>query len=185
MQCVNTSRLQLIPLTHAQLLLCSENRTALERELDLQPSNLQIDAAFRQEMNQAMHNCWLPNTYAYPDLYAWYTNWEIVLKCSRTAIGSIAFGGYPDDYGATSVGYVISKQEQGQRYATEALRGILQWGFAFSVLKQVNADTSANNVASQKVLHKVGFKQNSCEAGTLFYRLYKRDFNQLNNITTT
>ncbi|MBS7566348.1 GNAT family N-acetyltransferase [Mucilaginibacter sp. Bleaf8] len=170
---LETDRLKIIPLNYTQLLLCSQSRAALEATLGLQPSDMKIDTAFRAEMDQAMHNYWLPNTKAYPELYPWYTNWEIVLKDINTAIGGIGFGGYPDDYGTTSVGYVISQQRQGKGYATEALLALLEWGFSFSVLKQVDADTTPGNIASQRVLLKAGFKQISIEPSAILYQRRK------------
>lgn len=170
---LETTRLKLIPLNHQQLLLYCTDRVVLENRLGLNLSNMHIDPVFRQEMDEAMQNFWLPNTKAYPDLYQWYTNWEIVLKKINTSIGGIGFGGYPDDYGATTVGYVIDKQHQGNGYATEALLTLLQWGFSFSVLKAVKADTTTDNTSSQNVLIKTGFKQIGIRNNILYYQRIK------------
>ncbi|WP_158825027.1 GNAT family N-acetyltransferase [Mucilaginibacter lacusdianchii] len=171
---LESARLKLIALNHQQLLLCRANRAALEKSLSLKQSNLKVPILFQREMAEAMQNIWLPDTLRYPDLYTWYTNWEIIDKSINTAVGSIGFGGYPDDYGETSVGYMIDQHHWGKGYATEALLTILQWGFSFSVLKTIVADTSVDNIASQKVLLKVGFKQVRAGTKLLFYKLQKR-----------
>ncbi len=135
-------------------------------------------------MIEAMHKYWLPNTLAYPDLYCWYTNWQIVLKSTNSIIGTIGLGGYPDDYGSTSIGYMIYKDKQGNGYATEALTTVLNWGFAFSILKKVNADTQSSNKASQRVLLKTGFKYTHTEGGALYYEVTKDRIAQ-NNVSLT
>ncbi|QJD96883.1 GNAT family N-acetyltransferase [Mucilaginibacter robiniae] len=171
---IESSRLKLIPLNHQQLLQCHHNRSAFEKSLGLQVSDMIIHPDFRQEMSEAMQNCWLPNTLAYPELYQWYTNWEIVLKDNYTAIGGIAFGGYPDDYGETSIGYVVDQQHWGKSYATEAVLTLCTWGFSFSTLKAIGADTAVGNYASQKVLLKAGFRKMQTVNSRTYFKLSKR-----------
>ena len=170
---LESGRLMLLPLNHEQLLLQKNSLNYLAETLGFQMPALNAPANFLQGLEQARDNCWLPDTEAYPDLYKWYTNWQIVLKSTNTIIGSIAFGGYPDDYGRTTVGYVIDALHNGNGYATEALYTLCQWGFTFTILKAVTADTELSNPASQKVLTKVGFSQTQVKDGTVFYRLPK------------
>jgi len=154
---LESERLKLIPLSYDQLILVSENRAVLEKSLGLNPSAMQIDDYNSAELKAAFKNHWLPNTQTHPDLYQWYTSWEVVLEASNTSIGSICFGGYPDDYGETTIGYLIDQQHWGQGYATEAVLTLINWGFKFSVLKTLKADAQLNNPASQRVLVKAGF----------------------------
>ncbi|MDT3404679.1 GNAT family N-acetyltransferase [Mucilaginibacter terrae] len=170
---IQSQRLILIPLTNDQLKLSAQNRYEFEQSIGLNPSAMLINDEFKAEMNEAMQNFWLPNTQSYPDLYLWYTNWQVVLKASNTIIGGIAFGGYPDDYGQTSIGYMIDQNLWGNDYATEALKAALNWGFTFSILKAVNADTPVSNTASQRVLLKAGFKQTHTDDGLLYYKATK------------
>jgi len=170
---LQSSRLILIPLSYNQLTLSAQNRNLFEQNIGLNPSNILIDDEFKAEMDEAMQNFWLPNTQAYPDLYQWYTNWEVILKSTNTSIGGIGFGGYPNDYGETSIGYMIDKNRWGNGYATEALKAVLNWGFAFSILKSVNADTPVGNTASQRVLLKSGFKKTQTENGLLYFKATK------------
>lgn len=170
---IQSKQLTLIPLTYNQLILSTQNRNEFEQSMGLNPSAMLIDDEFKTEMDEAMQNFWLPNTLAYPDLYPWYTNWQVVLKSNSTVIGGLGFGGYPNDYGETSVGYMIDKNHWGNGYATEALIAALNWGFAFSILKAVNADTLVSNTASQRVLLKSGFKQTHTNNGLLYYKATK------------
>jgi ribosomal-protein-alanine N-acetyltransferase len=173
MFCIESERLRLIPLTHDQLLLLKQDRKELEQALGMQPSAMIIDAYFQQESNEALNGFWLPYTKAYPDLYHWYTNWQIVLKSINTAIGGISLGGYPNDYGETTVGYVIDQKHWGKGYATEALLTLSKWAFQFSILKYLHADTLVTNHVSKQVLQKAGFKYTHTVNTTLYYRLPK------------
>ena len=170
---IDSNRLKLIPLTHSQLLLLKSNRVELEQSMGLNPSAMVIDAYFQQESLEALLNFWLPYTKAYPDLYQWYTNWQIVLKETNTVIGGISLGGYPNDYGETTIGYLIDQKHQGNGYATEALIRLSKWAFQFSTLNYIHADTLITNYASQQVLQKVGFKYTHAVNTTLYYRLPK------------
>jgi len=173
MNTVITARLKLISLTHEHLLLTQKERAKLEKYLGLNPSAMIIDPLFKTEMDAALLNFWLPNTYAYPDLYHWYTNWQIVVKSTNTIIGSIGFGGYPDDYGETTIGYMVDQQHQSQGYATEALQALSRWGFSFSMLKAIAADTKTDNPASKQVLLKAGFRQTHTVKNALYFKLKK------------
>ena len=154
---LKSERLKLIPLTHDQLLLGDKDRPALERSLNLSPHAILVDDYNKAELRAALQNHWLPNTHTHPDLYQWYTSWEIVLTSPNIAIGSVSFGGYPDDYGETTIGYLIDQQHNGHGYATEAALTLINWGFKFSILKTLKADAQLSNQASQRVLLKAGF----------------------------
>jgi uncharacterized cysteine cluster protein YcgN (CxxCxxCC family) len=60
--------------------LYHEDRPAIERQLGLHPSQMDVDRECAHEVQDALENFWLPKTAAYTDQYPWYTNWEIVLK---------------------------------------------------------------------------------------------------------
>jgi ribosomal-protein-alanine N-acetyltransferase len=173
MFCIESDRLKLIPLKHKQLELCKRDRSALEKQLGLNPSAMVIDSYYQAELRQALNGFWLPNTRAYPDLYHWYTNWEVILTSINTTIGGIGFGGYPNDFGETSVGYVMDEKHRGNGYATEAVLALSQWGFSYSILKSIIADTEVTNLASQRVLAKAGFNQFGNDKPLLYYRLNK------------
>lgn len=170
---IESDRLKLIPLKHHQLLLYDEHWDELQRTLGLQETVMEMSEHVKADIAEALHHFWLPNTHQYPDLYYWYTNWLVMLKPLNVAIGGIGFNGYPDDYGETSIGYMIDEQHRGNDYATEALKAICNWGFKFSILKNVKADTGVNNLASQKVLSKVGFQKLEQRDESIYYVLNK------------
>lgn len=129
-------------------------------------------------MDRAMRTRWLPDTLAYPDLHQWYTNWLIVHTEDKLIIGTIGLGGYPNDHGETTIGYMIGEQYRGKGYATEALSGIISWAFAFSALQVIKADTTKSNLASQRVLVKAGFVYTHTDEYDKHYQLTRRQATQ-------
>ena len=45
------------------------------------------------------------------------------------AVGSVSFGGPPDESGAVLIGYAMYEQFEGHGYATEVVRAMIAWAF--------------------------------------------------------
>ena len=54
------------------------------------------------------------------------------------------------------LGYVMNKSFQGKGYMTETVRAIIHWAFQQPNIYRVFATTSVDNIASQRVMEKVG-----------------------------
>jgi RimJ/RimL family protein N-acetyltransferase len=61
------------------------------------------------------------------------------------------------DYRSASIGYCLDEFAWGQGFATEAVRAMLQWSFDTLDLNRVQAETDTRNIASARVLEKLGF----------------------------
>jgi RimJ/RimL family protein N-acetyltransferase len=61
------------------------------------------------------------------------------------------------DYRSASLGYCLDDEAWGHGYATEAARALLLWAFDALDLNRVQAETDTRNVASARVLEKLGF----------------------------
>lgn len=61
------------------------------------------------------------------------------------------------DYRSASLGYCFDDAVWGQGYATEAAGALLLWAFDTLDLNRVQAETDTRNVASARVLEKLGF----------------------------
>ena len=61
------------------------------------------------------------------------------------------------DYRSAALGYCLGDAAWGHGYATEAARAVLQWAFDTLDLNRVQAETDTRNVASARVLEKLGF----------------------------
>ena len=57
------------------------------------------------------------------------------------------------------IGYVLVPSERGKGYCTEAVKILVDYLFLLKDTMRIQAFTSVINVASQKVLEKVGFKR--------------------------
>jgi ribosomal-protein-alanine N-acetyltransferase len=55
------------------------------------------------------------------------------------------------------VGYGLSPEHQGRGYMTEALQTISDWAFQQPAVKTLVAETDRSNVASHRVLRRLGF----------------------------
>lgn len=74
----------------------------------------------------------------------------------RSIIGSIVFHGCPDETGIAEVGYGVEDDSQRLGYATEAVMASVDWALAQPECRCVEAATFPWNVASIRVLEKVG-----------------------------
>jgi len=61
------------------------------------------------------------------------------------------------EYRSASLGYCFAEAAWGHGYATEAARAVLRWAFQTLDLNRVQAETDTRNVASARVLEKLGF----------------------------
>lgn len=94
-----------------------------------------------------------------PDAVGW-TTWYILLRGEsgeKTLIGGVGACGLPDKEGQIVIGYSLLDQFHGNGYATEALRGFLDWAKQHPNLRKVIADTFPHLTASIRVLEKSGF----------------------------
>jgi ribosomal-protein-alanine N-acetyltransferase len=71
--------------------------------------------------------------------------------------GSVGFRGPPDKQGMVEIGYSVLPEFQGEGLATEMVGGIVQWAKQQPEVKQIEAETNADNKASIGVLEKNGF----------------------------
>ena len=72
-------------------------------------------------------------------------------------IGWCSLTRWNPDYRSASMGYCFDDAAWGQGYGTEAARAVLQWAFDTLELNRVQAETDTRNVASTRVLEKLGF----------------------------
>ena len=86
----------------------------------------------------------------------WYTAWKITLKGSGEAVGDLGFKG-PAKNAAVEIGYGIDEPQRLKGYATEAAQALIEWAFSHEEVTFVEAETEADNLASKRVLEKLGF----------------------------
>ena len=83
------------------------------------------------------------------------------LAIDRTAdgtfLGWISLSRWNPDHRSAALGYCLGEAAWGRGYATEAARAVLEWAYAALDLNRVQAETDTRNVASARVLEKLGF----------------------------
>ena len=78
-------------------------------------------------------------------------------RSDATFLGWCGLVRWNPDYRSASLGYCLGEGGWGDGYATEAASALLQWGFDTLDLNRVQAETDTRNLASARVLEKLGF----------------------------
>ncbi len=86
------------------------------------------------------------------------TLWLIAEPQSGQAVGSFAFRGPPKD-GVLEIGYGMGAGHRRQGYTTEAVLASTAWALGQPGVKEVQAETEPDNLPSQRVLEKSGYRQ--------------------------
>ncbi|MCK6578779.1 MAG: GNAT family N-acetyltransferase [Anaerolineae bacterium] len=88
-------------------------------------------------------------------------DWGVVIKDNLAAgmVARIGFNYWLRDEQRASFGYDVAVAFWRRGIATEAARAVAGFGFAQMGLDRIEADAYRENVASQRVLQKVGFRK--------------------------
>ena len=167
---IQTGRLRLIGLHPDALEALSQGWEHLEAKLGIKSADIEIPQEFRNEMPEGIALC-LARCKRHPADYAWYTNWVIVLTEETRAIGGIGWNGPPDERGEVFTGYWIDPRYHRRGYMTEAVAAMAAWAFQDPQVRAVTANTPVENIASQRVLLKNGFRQRGEFEGHPFFVL--------------
>lgn len=147
---VKTNRLLLEPMTDDEI-----------RTLIMNTSDLELKNAYSEMLDSCMND--VVNR-------VWYAPWKILLESSKEQIGSIGFKGPPINH-SVEIGYNIDSPHEGNGYATEACKGLIEWAFAQQDVLFIEAETAADNAASIRILEKLEFKPNGTgEEGLRFIK---------------
>ncbi|MGW6282760.1 GNAT family N-acetyltransferase [Kribbella sp. NPDC055071] len=68
------------------------------------------------------------------------------------------------------LGFTFARASQGQGYATEAVRGLLEHLFVERKLHRVSAEADLRNTASSRLLERVGFKQEGLRLSNTWFK---------------
>ena len=137
---VEPERMYLYPLSDEEM------RLVIEKESD-------------PEMKQAYMEM-LEGSLSNSDKRIWYAIWNMELKDeSGIIVGDFCFKGLSDD-GVIEIGYGLKEEYRHHGYMTEAVKVITEWALSQDGVKQVEVETDAENIASQKVLLQSGFISN-------------------------
>ncbi len=91
-----------------------------------------------------------------------FCRWAVLEKTSDKIVGSCGFA-CPHGTEEIELGYLFGRNFWGKGLATEAATACLKYGFEKLEFPEIIAITDLENVASQKVLEKIGFKKRGIE----------------------
>lgn len=95
--------------------------------------------------------------------------YRITRLADGQAIGGLGFKGRPDD-GCVEIGYGLAPSARGHGYAAEAVIALLAVA-ADHGLSRVTADTTVDNIASQRTVIRAGFHLVGTDADLHHYEL--------------
>ena len=93
--------------------------------------------------------------------------WFIIEKKDGSKIGGISH--FPVGE-LLEIGYTLIPSERNKGYCTEAVKIIVDYLFLSKDMVRIQAGTNPKNVASQRVLEKVGFKKEGLVRKSVFVR---------------
>jgi RimJ/RimL family protein N-acetyltransferase len=85
------------------------------------------------------------------------SNWRIHLD--GHPIGSVGFIRWEPEAGLGEIGFVLTASFRNRGYMTEACRAVLAFGFGDMGLRQIEAKSLPTNIASVRVLEKLGMER--------------------------
>lgn len=84
--------------------------------------------------------------------------WGIVHKADNKLIGTCSLASWVPSQARAELGYALSKTYWGNGYMPEAVRPVLNFGFRMMQLNRIEAKCITANLASARVMEKVGMK---------------------------
>jgi len=82
----------------------------------------------------------------------------ITLKDSKIQIGGCGIFIKKENSTSAMLGYTLNPDFWEKGYATEATKGLIEFGFLHLNLKEIQATCDVNNIGSKRVLEKNGFQ---------------------------
>ena len=149
---IGTQRLILFPYTQENLALFNTDLPLFEETYGVVYRGEELDHLLSSYLKKLEDEI-----AADPEHYLFFTEFLIVLRENNHIIGSIDYKYVPAD-GVTEVGYGMNPAYTGHGYMTEALRAFLDFGAARGITA-VRADTAPDNIRSQNVLKRCGFRR--------------------------
>ena len=105
--------------------------------------------------------------------------WAIRMKESGKLVGTCGFNSWSEKMRNATIGYDLKPEYWNKGITTEALFEIIRAAFtgllSCGLLHRIQADTIPGNVASEKVLLKLGFKEEGTRRECAFIRGSYRD----------
>ena len=163
---LETPRLTLMALTVQQMRWQRDSFARLEQALGLAASGQRLEDELRPIVSRAISHIRRRPHHAH-----WHCQWAAVLKEERRIVGSLAFKGPPNRDDEVEIGYGFDPSYHNRGLATEAVGEMVRWALGEDGVEAVIAETANMNVASMRVLQKVGFVITSATQRYLYWKI--------------
>ncbi len=87
----------------------------------------------------------------------WIVGFHMIRTDDQVTVGQCGFKGPPTPEGVVEIAYAVEPEQQGNGYATEAARALVDYAFLNDDVVLVRAHTLPETNASTRVLAKCGF----------------------------
>jgi RimJ/RimL family protein N-acetyltransferase len=161
---LRTERLVLVALTPELARAALENKAQLRRLLGARVPETWPGADFAVMLPRIVRGSEEASSRAEPTRL-------VVHAADGTLIGETGFDGPPDGSGTVEVGYSIVPAYRGRGFAAEATRALIQHALARPGIRWIIAEGLDDNVASIKMLEKLGMRCVGRAGGTLRFEI--------------
>jgi len=103
------------------------------------------------------------------------SNWGIVHKAEEKFIGTAGFIDWNIEHSRAEIGYTLSGKYWRKGYMTEVVNAIIYFGFTTMMLNRIEAKCVIENIASARVMEKVGMKYEGILRQCMFVKGKYRD----------
>ncbi len=111
----------------------------------------------------------------YPLQREWGWGSLVIHQADNTLIGHVMLKIIPDATGSPTgsleLGYFIIPSYRQQGYGTEATKAMLDWAFTQPEIDTMTAGCDADNIASQRLLEKIGMEHTETRGDILVWKL--------------
>lgn len=137
---ISTARMKIFPL----------NEEEMQKMIDAE-SDIEMKKAYSEMLDGCRKQ---------PEQWVWYAIWVMQLTDGSNRIaGDLCFKGLSQK-GCVEIGYGVQPEYEGRGLMTEAVIAMVRWALQQAGVCCVEAETEADNYASQRVLQKAGFIPN-------------------------
>lgn len=96
--------------------------------------------------------------------------WVLIERETGTVVGDVGFIGPPES-GTLEIGYSVLPGRRGRGYATEAACALVAWALEQPDVDAVVAGCAAANLASIRILERIGFARTGQRGGEVRWRV--------------
>lgn len=127
-------------------------------ELDNDPEVMRFLTGGAATPRQMIQNEILPGFLRSYERFATFGVWAAQERTSQAFLGWFSFRPEGEDLTNVSLGYRLRRSAWGRGYATEGARALIRKGFTEAGVQRVFATTYQDNLASRRVMEKIGMR---------------------------